>query len=55
MIFTCRLVEVCDARIGVARVQFVVNAFGPGRNTRFGYKSETEEQGTELNIARILQ
>ena len=27
VIFTCRLVEVCDARKGVARIQFVVNGF----------------------------
>ena len=34
VIFTCRLVEVCDARMGVARKRFVVNGFGPVRNSR---------------------
>ena len=34
VIFTCRLVEVCDARLGVARAQVAVNGFGQGRNTR---------------------
>ena len=32
--FTCRLVEVCDARVGVAQIQFVVIDFGPVRNSR---------------------
>ena len=34
MIFTCRLIEVCDAGMGVALIQFVINDFGPVRNSR---------------------
>ena len=29
VIFTCRLIEVCDAGMGVALIQFVINDFGP--------------------------
>ena len=34
VILTCRLIGVCDAGMGVALIQFVINDFGPVRNSR---------------------